>query len=156
MPNGDPFASPTEWKKIGAFFQGCSPILSAFAATHNLAIEEYYHESPSWTFRFQHPKGGEGGIQVEHVDDSTARVGRYWYIDEFENFTRYLKSDKGSDLGLREVDLREILEQKLQDIVSWNKSDMIAHPDYEKFWSVYSREEWLQMSPIERLPKPKL
>src|SRR5258708_39747042 len=105
---------------------------------------------------FPAPKGREGGIQVERVDDSTARVGRYWYIDEFENFTRYLKSDKGSDLGLREVDLREILEQKLQDIVSWNKSDMIAHPDYEKFWSVYSREEWLQMSPIERLPKPKL
>ena len=156
MPNGDPSASPTEWKNIKAFFQGLSPILSTFAATHNLAIDEYYHESPSWTFRFRHPRGGAGGIHVERVDDSTIRVGSSWYIDEFENFTRYLKSDEGSDLILGAIDVRELLEKKLKDIVTWNKSDMTAFPDYERFWSLYSREEWLQMSPIERLPKPKL
>jgi hypothetical protein len=156
MPNGDPFASPIEWKNIKTFFQGLSPILSTFAATHNLAIDEYYHESPSWTFRFRHPKGGAGGIHVERVDDSTIRVGSSWYIDEFENFTRYLKSDESSDLVLGAIDVRELLEKKLKDIVTWNKSDMTAFPDYERFWSLYSREEWLQMSPIERLPKPKL
>jgi hypothetical protein len=156
MPNGDPFASPIEWKNIKIFFQGLSPILSTFAATHNLAIDEYYHESASWTFRFRHPKGGAGGIHVERVDDSTIRVGSSWYIDEFENFTRYLKSDEGSDLVLGAIDVRELLEKKLKDIVTWNKSDMTAFPDYERFWSLYSREEWLQMSTIERLPKPKL
>jgi hypothetical protein len=156
MPNGDPFASPTEWKSIKTFLQGLSPILSTFAATHNLAIDEYYHESPSWTFRFRHPKGGAGGIHVERVNDSTIRVGGSWYIDEFENFTRYLKSDEGSDLILGAIDVRELLEKKLKDIVTWNKSDMTSFPDYERFWSLYSREEWLQMSPIERLPKPKL
>jgi len=62
MPNGDPFASPTEWIRIKAFFQELFPILSSFAARHNLAIDEYYYESASWTFRFQHPKGGAGGI----------------------------------------------------------------------------------------------
>jgi hypothetical protein len=156
MPNGDPFASPIEWKNIKTFFQRLSPILSTFAAAHNLAIDEYYHESPSWTFRFRHPRGGAGGIHVERVDDSTIRVGSSWYIDEFENFTRYLKSDEGSDLILGAIDVRELLEEKLKDIVTWNKSDMTAFPDYERFWSLYSREEWLQMSPIERLPKPKL
>jgi hypothetical protein len=143
-------------KNIKIFFQGLSPILSTFAATHNLAIDEYYHESPSWTFRFRHPKGGAGGIHVERVDDSTIRVGSSLYIDEFENFTRYLKSDEGSDLVLGAIDVRELLEKKLKDIVTWNKSDMTAFPDYERFWSLYSREEWLQMSTIERLPKPKL
>jgi hypothetical protein len=156
MPNGDPFASPIEWKNIKTFFQGLSPILSTFAVAHNLAIDEYYHESPSWTFRFRHPKGGAGSIHVERVDDSTIRVGSSWYIDEFENFTRYLKSDEGSDLVLGAIDVRELLEKKLKDIVTWNKSDMTAFPDYERFWSLYSREEWLQMSTIERLPKPKL
>jgi hypothetical protein len=156
MPNGDPFASPIEWKNIKTFFQGLSPILSTFAGTYNLAIDEYYHESPSWTFRFRHPKGGAGGIHVERVEDSTIRVGSSWYIDEFENFTRYLKSDEGSDLILGAIDVRELQEEKLKDIVTWNKSDMTAFPDYERFWSLYSREEWLQMSPIERLPKPKL
>jgi hypothetical protein len=156
MPNGDPFASPIEWKNVKTFFQGLSPILSTFAATHNLAIDEYYHESPSWTFRFRHPKGGAGGIHVERVDDSTIRVGSSWYIDEFENFTRYLKSDEGSDLILGAIDVRELLEEKLKEIVTWNKSDMTSFPDYERFWSLYSREEWLQISPIERLPKPKL
>src|ERR1700719_2338493 len=156
MPNGDPFASPIKWKNIKTFFQRLSRILSTLAATHNLAIDEYYHESPSWTFRFRHPRGGAGGIHVERVDDSTIRVGSSWYIDEFENFTRYLKSDEGSDLILGAIDVRALLEEKLKDIVTWNKSDMTAFPDYERFWSLYSREEWLQMSPIERLPKPKL
>jgi hypothetical protein len=76
--------------------------------------------------------------------------------NEFENFTRYLTSDEGSDLSLRQIDRREILETKLQDIVTWKKSEMIAHSDYEKFWSRYTREEWAQMSPVERLPQPKL
>jgi hypothetical protein len=118
MPNGDPFASPIKWKNIKTFFQRLSRILSTFAATHNLAIDEYYHESPSWTFRFRHPRGGAGGIHVERVDDSTIRVGSSWYIDEFENFTRYLKSDEGSDLILGAIDVRELLEEKLKDIVT--------------------------------------
>lgn len=156
MPNGEPFVSPTEWKRIVAFFDRLSPILSSFAITHNLAIDQYYHESPSCSFRFRHPKGGAAGIHVERVDDSTIRVGRSWYIDEFENFTHYLKSDKGSDLALGGINLREILEEKLRDIVTWNKSDMIAHPGYENIWSGYSREEWTKMSPIGGLPQPKL
>jgi hypothetical protein len=156
MPNGDPFASPSEWKRITAFFQRLSPILSTFASTHNLAIDEYYHESPSWAFRFQHPKGGAASIHVERIDDSIIRVGRSWYIDEFENFSRFLKSDEGSELALDGIDLREILKAKLQDIVTWEQSDMIAHSDYEKYWSRYTREEWDQMSQVQRLPQPKL
>ncbi len=156
MPNGDYSLTRDDWAKIRAFFQEISFALLAFAATHNLAIDEYYHDSPSWAFRFQHPKGGAAGIHVERIDDSTIRVGGSWYIDEFENFTRYLKSDEGRRLTLREIDLREILEVKLQDIVTWKKTDMIAHSDYEKLWSRYTREEWAQMSPVERLPQPKL
>ena len=154
MANGDPFASPIEWKNIKTFFQGLSPILSTFAATHNLAIDEYYHESPSWTFRFRHPRGGAGGIHVERVDDSTIRVGSSWYIDEFENFTRYLKSDEGSDLILGAIDVRELLEEKLKDIVTWNKSDMTAFPDYERFWSLYTEKNGCKCHRLNAFPNP--
>jgi hypothetical protein len=156
MPNGDYSLSPEDWEKIRAFFEELSPILFGFAAARNLEIDKYYHDSPSWTFCFRHPKGGAAGIHVERISDSEIRIGRDWYIDDFDKFTRYLKSDAGFQLNLREIDLSNILEQAVKDIVTWNKGDMIAHPDYEKFWSQYSREEWLQMSPVERLPKPKL
>jgi len=156
MPNGDYSLSREDWEKIRAFFEELSPILFGFATAHNLAIDKYYHDSPSWTFRFGHPNGGAAGIHVERINDSEIRIGRSWYIDDFDKFTRYLKSDAGIQLNLREIDLAKILERALKDIVTWNISDMIAHPDYEKFWSQYSREEWLQMSPVERLPKPKL
>jgi len=156
MPNGDYSLSPEDWEKIRAFFEELSPILFGFAAARNLEIDKYYHDLPSWTFRFRHPKGGAAGIHVERISDSEIRIGRDWYIDDFDKFTRYLKSDAGFQLNLREIDLSNILEQAVKDIVTWNKGDMIAHPDYEKFWSQYSREEWLQMSPVERLPKPKL
>jgi hypothetical protein len=156
MPNGDYSLSRDDWAKVKAFFLELSPILSSFAAAHNLAIDEYYHDAPAWTFRFRHPKGGGAGIQVLRLNESTIRISTLWYIDEYDSFTHYTKSAAGSDLLWRAMDLHETLEQALKEIVAWNKSSLTAHPGYEEFWSRYTKEEWQQMSSVERLPQPKL
>ena len=156
MPNGDYSLSHADWVKIKAFFAQHSPSLLSFAAAHNLAIDEYYHDSPAWTFRFRHPKGGGAGIHVQRLDDFTIRIGKLWYIDEYDTFTHHLKSETSPDLAPSTMSLLEVLEKSLKEITAWNKSELIAHPGYEKFWSRYSREEWRQMSPDEQLPQPKL
>src|SRR5215467_15982703 len=70
MPNGSPEITEAEWTKIREFFDKISGTLSDFASRHNLAVVEYYHESPSWSFRFQHPKGGGATVNVERLNDS--------------------------------------------------------------------------------------
>jgi hypothetical protein len=155
MPNGDYSLFRDDWKRIRAFFEERSAILLGFATAHNLAVDKYYHDAPSWTFRFRHPKGGGAGVHVERVDDSTVRVGKLWFIDEYENYTHYVKSEVSGDLLLAAIQLREVLEESLKDIAGWNKSDMTAYGGYEKFRSKYAKDEWLELFSEKRLPELK-
>ena len=152
MPNGNDSITLSEWAKIKAFFRQHSAILLDFASAHNLAVDEYYHESPSWSFRFRHPKGGGASVILERRNDSTIQISGNWYIDEYEIFTRYFKGQGTDELALENVDLRQELEANLDEVVSWEKSQMTAHPNYEKVWSLYSKDEWDKMFTTEHLP----
>ena len=153
MPNGNPEITEADWTKIREFFDKISGTLSDFASRHNLAVVEYYHESPSWSFRFQHPKGGSATVHVERLNDSTVRVNGSWYIDEYETFTRYLKGGQNHDCRLENKDLRNNLETCLSEIVGWEKKELTPHPDYKRIWSLYSKEEWNRMFTPENLPR---
>ena len=107
MPNGNDSITSAEWTKIKAFFRKHSSVLLDFAASHNIAVDEYYHESPSWSFRFRHPKGGAASVHLERLDDLTIRIRGSWYIDEYETFTRHLKWGPNHDFLLQKIDLRE-------------------------------------------------
>jgi hypothetical protein len=152
MPNGNDSITPSDWTKIKAFFQEHSAVLLDFAFAHNLAVDEYYHESPSWSFRFRHPKGGGAHVHLERLDDFSVRINGAWYIDEYETFTRYLKWSQDCDLLLQNVDLRKELEEHLNQVVAWKREELTPHPDYKKVWSLYSKEEWEQIFTTERLP----
>ncbi len=152
MPNGDDSITSSDWTEIRAFFQKHSAVLLDFASTHNLAVDEFYHESPSWSFRFRHPKGGGAHLHLERIDDLTIRIGGAWYIDEYETFTRHLKWAKNHDLLLENIDLRKELEAHLNQVVSWEKKELTPHPDYKNVWSLHSKEEWNQIFTTERLP----
>ena len=156
MPNGVYDLSDDDWIKIQNFFEKLSPILFSFAIAHNLVIDRYYHEAPAWTFRFRHPRGGGAGIHVERVDDLTVKVNPSWYFDEYESYTRYLKSGPEERLQLAQVDLLGTLEASLVQILGWDKTDMTAYAEYKNIWSVYTKEEWEKMSSPESLPEAKL
>ncbi len=131
-------------------------MLFDFAADHNLAIDEYYHESPSWSFRFRHPKGGAAAIEVDRLDDLTVRILGNWYIDEYETFTRHLKWGSKRDLLLNNIDLRKELETDLAAIVLWEKADMMPYSGYKESWSKYTKAEWDKMSVPKRIPTLRL
>jgi len=153
MPNGNPEITPAEWTKIRLFFRNISPILSDFATEHNLAVDEYYHESPSWSFRFQHPKGGGAIVYVDRLNDSTVRVHGSWYVDEYETFTRYLKWGQNHDFVLEASQLKNELEACLSEIVGWEKRELTPHPGYKNVWSAYSKEEWNKIFTTEHFPR---
>src|SRR5579872_732750 len=54
MPNGDPDFNV---KELERFFSALAPVLEGFAQRHNLRLEKYYHEEPSWGFLCRHPSG---------------------------------------------------------------------------------------------------
>jgi len=153
MPNGNSEISTVEWTNIRAFFGTISAILSEFATRHNVAVDEYYHESPSWSFRFQHPKGGCATVHVERLNDSTVRLNGAWYVDEYETFTRHFKLGSNHDLLLEVIDLRNELDATLKEIIGWERGDLTPHPGYKKVWSIYSKEEWNRIFTTEHLPR---
>ena len=155
MPNGSADISTTEWMKIRAFFDKLSGMLLDFATRHNIAVVEYYHESPSWSFRFQHPNGGAAAVHVMRLSESAIRLSGSWYVDEYETFTRHLKSGPNHDFLLDGIDLRKQLEACLAEIVGWERRELIPHSGYGKFWSVYTKEEWDKISNSLNLPRLK-
>lgn len=152
MPNGNHSISSSEWMRIRDFFQKLSKVLLDFAAMHNLKVDEYYHESPSWSFRFRHPKGGGASVDLERLDDSTIRILGSWYIDEYETFTRHLKWGPKHDFLLEIIDLRRELEASLREVVSWEKEEMTPYPNYKKVWSKYKKDEWERIFTTADLP----
>lgn len=155
MPNGNDSISSSGWTEIRAFFQNHSAVLLDFASAHNLAVDEYYHESPSWSFRFRHPKGGGAHVHLERLDALTIRIGGAWYVDEYETFTRHLKWAQNHDLLLENIDLRKELEASLNQVVTWEKKELIPHPDYKNIWSLYNKKEWSKIFSTEHLPSLK-
>jgi hypothetical protein len=63
MPNGGNHTKE-EWREVETFFEKISQTLNQFATRFNLVIDKYYHNAADWTFRFAHPLGGDGHIQV--------------------------------------------------------------------------------------------
>jgi|SRR5712692_3832052 len=155
MPNGDYSLTRDDWAKIKAFFQEISHALLAFAATHDLEIDEYYHDSPSWAFRFRHPKGGLGILEVKRLNESAIQVNIFWPVNDYDSFTQYFRREGGNDLLLAKTELGDVLEERLKAVVAWDRKDL-APRDAKNPWADYSKEEWEKIFSVEHFPLLKL
>jgi hypothetical protein len=54
MPNGDPDFNV---KELERFFSALASVLESFAQRHNLRLEKYYHQAPSWGFLYWLSRG---------------------------------------------------------------------------------------------------
>jgi hypothetical protein len=77
MPNGHEW-SLEETRRIKGCFARLEADLEAFAAAGNLSIDCYYHDSPSWGFRFRHPLDGSDvkTQDAAHIRRCTGRSPR--------------------------------------------------------------------------------
>jgi hypothetical protein len=118
MPNGGDHTKK-EWREIETFFEKISQTLNQFATKFNLAIDKYYHEGADWTFRFTHPLGGNGHIQVMKAGTESVWLALGWYKDDYDSFTRSVKYDTWKDVPLEPIQLFGSLEKALKTILSW-------------------------------------
>ena len=154
MPNGHPKWKEKKLPKLKEFFSRIASVLEEFAQTHNLMIEKYYHQGPLWTFMFQHPKGGSGQIEVEKSGRDSVLIRCSWYIDDYDNNTRWLKYPSDEKCSLDHRVLREFLEESLKQIFSWNKEDLESRKSKYYAWSKhFSKEEFEGQNAKYPIPK---
>jgi hypothetical protein len=152
VPNGDPTFDVAAEE---AWFAPMAESLHSFAKRHNLLIERYYHDGRCWTFRFNHPRGGQASIDAYHYRGDAAGVGSSWHLDDYDRFTRYIYWRKPRDLSKAEPDLSRELDAELAAILavpfgSWNQ----VADGYGPIWGQYSKEQFLKMTPVYPDPIP--
>ena len=153
MPNGHHYTEQ-EWRDLTSFFEAISQPLNEFAAKFGLVIDKYYHDGPDWTFRFDHPLSGSCQIQVIRVEKDSVWVAFSWYKDDYDDFTRSLKSDVWKGVSVEPNQLTESLERALKTILGWRLGEWTTVArGYEYPWSQYTKQEWERMIPKYPLPK---
>jgi hypothetical protein len=150
VPNGDP---DFDLRRQEQWFAPLASGIKAFALEHNLFIDMYYHDSPSWDLRFSHRKGGNASLYLSNVAPDHAGIGSSWYVDDFEQFTRSVHW-RGVRSVPKEPELvREALAEELRAIIAvpfgaWNQ---VAR-GYEEIWRQYTKEQFYALGP--NYPKP--
>jgi hypothetical protein len=141
LPNGDPEFHLKEEPELETFFRPIADALTAFARQHNLKLEKYYHQSPSWSFTFRHPQGGVAKIQVCRESAEAAGLLCFWWYDEYDQLTRHMKNSKGKSKSVsREPEaLTRELEECLKLVVSWQFGTWDEHcggyDSWKKTWT---------------------
>src|SRR5439155_15236553 len=120
MPNGNPDFNV---KELGRFFSALAAVLEGFAQRHNLRLEKYYHQAPSWGFLFRHPSGGVGKIEVQRVSEATVCILSYWWYDDFDAATRFIRSASVEPMPVNSEIAGE-LEHALSELLSHLQSEV--------------------------------
>jgi len=123
--------------------------LEAFASTHNLLIERYYHDTPMWSFCFSHPRGGQAKLDLSIDESGAINLQTVWWIDSYSNFTRSLKWGQKVTLP-QEPDAAMIaLRDALSMVVAWNPGEWTQVADeYKPIWGKYSEAQFRAMTPL--------
>lgn len=140
MPNGNHWAKG-QWEAIEGFFECIGPLLSRFAAAHDLKIEKYYHGAPTWSLLFRHTSGGVGKIDVERTSEEKLRIWSYWWLDDYESGIRFLKTEKAAEMPASSLGNSLVLTEALRMILGWRKNELTAHGGYKDTWQKHFTEE---------------
>ena len=152
MPNGYHY-SEQEWHDVTSFFETISAPLNEFAATFGLVIDKYYHNAADWTFRFAHPLGGHGQIQLMRIENNSIWIAMGWYVDDYDSFTRSTKHEVWKDVSIEATQLSESLEKALKTVLRWKLGEwnQVAG-GFKSSWARYTREDFKRMGSIYPVP----
>ena len=145
MPNGNPDFDP---KATEQWFAQIAGVLMSFAQRHNLLVDRYYHDSPSWTFRFIHPQGGQASVGVSCNAGEIAAIYSSWHVDDYDRFTRFIHWRKSREVSKDDKTMLEELERELSAILAvplgqWNQ----VAEGYSNVWGRYTKDEFAKMTP---------
>ena len=153
MPNGDPDFGLHQKPKLERFFRVIATVLEGFARRHNLRIEKYYHQSPSWSFLFRHPKGGTAKVEVHREGEVLLRISWCWWYDDFDAATRWGRTVRRAPMALDSQLLDVELETALSDLLSsrfgeWDES----HTGYTQWKKTWTKEQFERLR--DNYPEP--
>lgn len=123
--------------------------LTAFSQKHNLLISKYYHGVPSWSFCFEHPKGGQSKLELIISEYDEIKLSSIWWVDNHKKFTRSLKWRKVQNIEKTSTAITEAMEQQLADVLNWvpGRWTQVVN-DYKNIWGRYSEAEFNAMTPV--------
>ena len=142
VPNGDPdFA--TKLPGLEAFFAPFAKACRRFAKRHKIKIEKYYHDFPDWSFRFRHPAGGIGSISLVKEPGSCLGLWEHWWLDDYDNGTRSIKTKEHEPFSIDGVDVVEKLESALVNILGWKLGDWDSvHDGYASWHETWTKRQF--------------
>ena len=145
MPNGN---ADFDLEAVQQWFAPITSVLMSFAERHNLLVDRYYHDSPSWTFRFNNPRGGQASIGVSCNAGEIAVIHSSWHVDDYDRFTRFIHWRKPREVSKDANALIEELELEFSAILAvpleqWNQ----VADGYSNIWGRYTKNEFDKMRP---------
>jgi hypothetical protein len=156
MPNGQSGSRDEYLLQLAAAFEPVAQVLEKFGERHNLRLEKYYHEEPSWSFTFRHPSGGIGkiGILSRSTEGEGFDLNCSWWYDDYDSLKRHIKSFRKDHLPANPDILSEELERCLALVLSWVFGNWDEVHSGNKTWKKnWTREQFLGL--VERYPIPK-
>ena len=152
MPNGHIDKMPQA--ELDEFFKPIAGALSGFGETHNLKLERYYHDAPSWDFKFQHPEGGVGKIEISRQADNKVSLSFMWWLDDYNTSQRYMKVSVQGDLAPEPGPIIHEMERGLQLVLSWKTGQWSKiYRGYDAWKTTWSKDEFVRIS--EQYPVPR-
>jgi hypothetical protein len=152
MPDDQGNMTASESASLHAFFAPIAPVLELFAATHNMQITKYYHDSASWRMDFRHPQGGVAAIHVSRISDAALSVDGTWWVDDYDARTRSLRRLRAVPLDAGSPTLADALESALEQELSWEQGewDQVAggYDDWQQTWSAADFEALNNRFPV--------
>jgi hypothetical protein len=136
---------------IEDFFDLIGDTIREFALNHNLKIEKYYQNIDGWELVFQHPKEGACYLDVIKKDEKHVQIFGDWWIDDFQTSCRYDKHTDRIESSIDKEVLLDNLENLFQQVISWEKKDLIS---LGKSFQPLTKEDI--ESDLKRYPVPKL
>jgi hypothetical protein len=153
MPNGG--ASADHFAELERFFAPIAPAIVEFAKRHNLLLEKYYHEAPMWSLGFAHPAGGQARLDVARRKDERLSVSATWWVDDYDTFTRSVRTNDAVAVAASEQALVAELEKLLGELLVWRPGAWTqVATGYKSIWGkTWTKAEFEKMA--ERWPRPK-
>ncbi|MGA3080838.1 MAG: hypothetical protein ABSD44_05600 [Terracidiphilus sp.] len=158
MPNG--LSHDPHYEEIIAgyevFFSPMSELIVAFAKRHNLLLQKYYHDAPSWSLCFLYPSGGVARIDLNRKSEHIVRISGIWWVDDYDSCTRSIKETDSIECEPIVSKVEPHLIKILKSVLSFTPGDWSqVATGYEKYWhKTWTREQFDRLN--SHLPYPQL
>lgn len=143
--------------EIEKIFSLISKPVEKFAKQHNLLIDKYHQDSPSWFMYFKRKTGGIGYIYINYLSQNTHsrsipthhyfEIVDTWILDDYNTETRHLAEKKIGILKSNNNDneIENLLNQALNNFKDFHNEDLIyktKNLGWKKYWK--TKEEFEQ------------